>query len=235
MHQLKLLVLALEAAVFVTGQDDVKVNVHEGPTECHDDERIQRGHFVDIFYEGKIDESSSVGVLGRWFDGNMDDMHHPFHFEIGKDLVIAGWEKGLMGLCKGAKVNLIIPPNLGFGLEGVEARIGVPGGATLNYDIVIVGVHPPQDFFSQLDENKDGSISKDEFKNYFERAKEGSMPESLWLEEDKNRDGVISRDEFSAHSQSDEPHVHDNDEHQLQEGSPIQQDPDNPNVFNVRI
>jgi FKBP-type peptidyl-prolyl cis-trans isomerase len=40
-----------------------------------------------------------------------------------------------MGLCKGAKVVLVIPPELGYGDRGAGADI--PGGAILNFDVEV--------------------------------------------------------------------------------------------------
>ena len=36
-------------------------------------------------------------------------------------------------MCKGEKRTLVIPPELGYGEKGAGA--GIPGGATLRYDV----------------------------------------------------------------------------------------------------
>ena len=52
--------------------------------------------------------------------------------------VIKGWDEGIVGLCKGAKAILVIPPEMGYGASGAGADI--PGGATLNFDVEVVDI-----------------------------------------------------------------------------------------------
>ena len=52
--------------------------------------------------------------------------------------MIQGWDVGLIGLCKGAKAILIIPPELGYGDRGAGGAI--PGGATLRFDVEVVDI-----------------------------------------------------------------------------------------------
>jgi FKBP-type peptidyl-prolyl cis-trans isomerase len=39
-------------------------------------------------------------------------------------------DEGIIGLCKGAKATLIIPPDMGYGASGAGGVI--PGGATVS-------------------------------------------------------------------------------------------------------
>ena len=45
----------------------------------------------------------------------------------------------MIGLCKGAKAILIIPPEMGYGDRG--AGRDIPGGATLNFDVEVVDIY----------------------------------------------------------------------------------------------
>ena len=122
-----------------------------------------------------------------------------FDFEIGAGRVIQGWDEGLVGLCKGAKATLIIPPALGYGDRGAGADI--PGGATLNFDVEVVDITegPPEpNIFKDLDGDEDGKLSKEEVLAFFKKQGRDELPEGLWEKEDKNEDGVISWEEFSG-------------------------------------
>jgi len=67
-----------------------------------------------------------VGVLfstGDEFDASWD-RGAPFDVELGAGGVIAGWEKGLVGIRKGGRRILTIPPELAYGPEGYPSAIG---------------------------------------------------------------------------------------------------------------
>ena len=90
-----------------------------GPTEC--DEKTAPGHHLSMHYTGTIDESSATGVGGSQFDSSIP-RGKTFDFPLGGGRVIRGWDEGLVGLCKGAKATLIIPPELGYGERGKSFR-----------------------------------------------------------------------------------------------------------------
>ncbi len=61
----------------------------------------------------------------------------PLKFQLGSGMVIAGWDKGILGMKVGGKRKLTIPPNLAYG----EAGHGkIPGGATLTFTVELVDV-----------------------------------------------------------------------------------------------
>jgi FKBP-type peptidyl-prolyl cis-trans isomerase FkpA len=111
--------------------------VVSGPRRCAGDDKVELGDFLSVRYKGSIDNSSAVGVKGFVFDQTSpSDPLDQFQFTIGFGQVIEGWEKGLMGLCRGDHVILILPPLLGYGSRGDGAS--VPGNATLRFDVEIV-------------------------------------------------------------------------------------------------
>ncbi|MEO5798574.1 MAG: FKBP-type peptidyl-prolyl cis-trans isomerase [Gemmatimonadales bacterium] len=64
----------------------------------------------------------------------------PYHFRLGADQVIAGWEDGVTGMRVGGRRQLIIPPALGYGAKGKGA---IPPNAVLVFDITVVdAIHP---------------------------------------------------------------------------------------------
>ena len=118
----------------------LQVNVYGGPkagdAECK--RIVATGDSLLMHYTGTIDTSSATGTKGQKFDSSRD--RGPFEFKIGKGQVIAGWDKGIIGLCVGAKATLIIPPDMGYGARGAGGDI--PGGATLNFDVEVVSAEP---------------------------------------------------------------------------------------------
>ena len=46
------------------------------------------------------------------------DFDEPLKFVLGEGGGIEGWERGLVGTCPGEKIELTIPPELGYGEEG---------------------------------------------------------------------------------------------------------------------
>ena len=66
-----------------------------------------------------------VGVLfsdGEQFDASWD-RDEPFEFQLGKMSVIAGWDEGVVGMKKGGRRLLVIPPDQAYGAQG-QGSIG---------------------------------------------------------------------------------------------------------------
>ena len=66
-----------------------------------------------------------VGVnfsTGEEFDASWD-AGQPFPVQLGAGEVIEGWEKGLVGIKKGGRRKLVIPPELGYGAQGSPPAI----------------------------------------------------------------------------------------------------------------
>lgn len=61
----------------------------------------------------------------------------PFPFKLGAGFVVQGWEEGLEGMEVGARRELIIPPELGYGYRRQE---GIPPGSTLVFLVDLLKV-----------------------------------------------------------------------------------------------
>jgi peptidylprolyl isomerase len=67
------------------------------------------------------------------------DAGAPFPVQLGTGGVIAGWERGLVGIKEGGRRKLTIPPELGYGAQGYPPDI--PPNETLVYVIDAVSVN----------------------------------------------------------------------------------------------
>ena len=145
-------------------------------------------------YTGTIDKSSKTGEPGKQFDSS-PGRGKTFDFQLGAGKVIQGWDKGLEGLCVGAKAILTIPPAMGYGGQGAGGDI--PGGATLNFDVEVVShsndAPPEPNLFQELDTNEDGKLTKEEVLEFFKKQGKDELPDGLWASEDKDGDGERRR------------------------------------------
>lgn len=101
---------------------------------CSNYDKAAPGDKVTVSYTG------SLASNGKVFDST--EGKDPITFELGAGLVIAGWEQGLAGTCPGEAVRLTIPPELGYGAEGVGDG-AIPGNAVLVFDIVLEDAEKP--------------------------------------------------------------------------------------------
>jgi peptidylprolyl isomerase len=61
-----------------------------------------------------------VGIswsTGEQFDASWD-AGQPFPFELGAGMVIPGWDQGMVGMRKGGRRLLVIPPEMAYGPSG---------------------------------------------------------------------------------------------------------------------
>lgn len=86
---------------------------------------------------------SDVGVYytGWLADGTMFEATQPpeaaVRFRLGSGEVIAGWERGIVGMRVGGRRQLVIPPSLGYGAKGAGS---VPPHAVLVFTIELLDV-----------------------------------------------------------------------------------------------
>ena len=94
-------------------------------------QKAAEGDEVTVHYEGRLKSNDFK------FDSSFD-RGEPITFELGKELVIAGWEQGLLGTCSGQSISLEIPSDLGYGANGVGEVI--PANADLAFNMTLVAV-----------------------------------------------------------------------------------------------
>lgn len=75
-----------------------------------DGPEVKNGEAVQVNYLGQSWDSDKP------FDNSFD--REPFDLTLGAGMVIQGWDKGLAGKKVGSRVQLVIPPDLGYGAQG---------------------------------------------------------------------------------------------------------------------
>lgn len=94
----------------------------------------KQGQTAVVHYTGWL---YTNGQKGKKFDSSVD-RGQPFEFPVGAGRVIKGWDEGVATMKVGGKRTLVIPPQLGYGDRGAGGVI--PGGATLIFDVELLGV-----------------------------------------------------------------------------------------------
>lgn len=210
--------LLLAVASQSTAQDLV-IKQTSGPRSCPPEEQTADGLYMGIHYVGTIDKSSATGVPGKEFDSNLGrkDIHgrldQPAQMKVGGSSQIECFRRGLSGLCVGAKVSLVCPPEHAYGEKGGKGG-EIPGGATLNFDVEIVWVdkksRDPRKLradlasekghnnkFAQIDADENGELTWDEC-TAWSKIQGRPVTEKFFTREDRDGDGVISWMEFTG-------------------------------------
>ncbi|MGH8431473.1 MAG: FKBP-type peptidyl-prolyl cis-trans isomerase [Solimonas sp.] len=100
---------------------------------------IGAGSIAVVHYTGWLYEDSAQDNKGNKFDSSVD-RNEPFRFVLGRGDVIRGWDRGVEGMKVGGKRRLVIPAALAYGERG--AGNVIPPGATLVFDVELVGIEP---------------------------------------------------------------------------------------------
>jgi FKBP-type peptidyl-prolyl cis-trans isomerase FkpA len=93
------------------------------------------GKVLTVNYTGWLYDSSQTDNKGRQFDTSVGKT--PFQFRLGAGSVIAGWDRGLLGMKVGGQRRLVVPPSLGY---GGTAYGPIPANSTLVFDVELLAV-----------------------------------------------------------------------------------------------
>jgi peptidylprolyl isomerase len=117
---------------------NVEPHVGEPPADLHveditlgDGPPAVAGQTATVHYVG-VSHST-----GREFDASWN-RGEPFSFPLGGGHVIAGWDRGVVGMRVGGRRKLVIPPHLGYGDRG--AGNVIKPGETLVFVVDLIGV-----------------------------------------------------------------------------------------------
>ena len=87
---------------------------------------------VKVDYEGKL-------ANGKVFDSSIARKKPE---TLALENVIPCWTEGLQHMKVGGKAHLVCPPELAYGDRGHPPQM--PGGATLSFDVELLGIEPPE-------------------------------------------------------------------------------------------
>lgn len=102
------------------------------PEKCT--RKAVEGAVMKVHYVGKLVST------GKIFASSFHTGSQPLKFKLGSDEVVAGWNKGLGGMCEGERRRLMVPWDMGYGEKGHK---GVPPFSDLQYDFELVELHNP--------------------------------------------------------------------------------------------
>ncbi|XP_032933423.1 FK506-binding protein 15 isoform X2 [Catharus ustulatus] len=92
---------------------------------------VEGGDSLEVAYTGWLFQNNG---LGQVFDTNVNK-DKLLRLKLGSGKVIKGWEEGMLGMKKGGRRFLIIPPAWAYGAQGVAGR--VPPDSTLVFEVEI--------------------------------------------------------------------------------------------------
>ena len=92
--------------------------------------QAEMGDRLDVKYVGKFEN-------GKVFDSSAK-RGHDFSFHLGKREVIPAWDAGLVGMQKGGKRKLTVPPHLAYGARGIRGVI--PPNSVLIFEVEVTQI-----------------------------------------------------------------------------------------------
>nr|XP_056716960.1 FK506-binding protein 15 [Euleptes europaea] len=103
---------------------------------------VEIGDSLEVAFTGWLFQNCG---LGQVFDSNVNK-DKLLRLKLGSGKVIKGWEEGMIGMKKGGRRFLLVPPALAYGSQGVASRI--PPDSTLAFEVEVKRVRLVKDFGS---------------------------------------------------------------------------------------
>jgi FKBP-type peptidyl-prolyl cis-trans isomerase len=93
------------------------------------------GKRLVVNYTGWLYKAGATDSKGAMFDTSVG--RGTFTFTLGAGSVIAGWDRGCVGMKVGGLRRLVIPPDLGYGSSAAGA---IPANSTLVFEVELMDV-----------------------------------------------------------------------------------------------
>ena len=133
---LLVIILIVGAAIFIINKkSSIKMNTADTGQVLEPIKSAESGDLILVHYTGTLEN-------GTKFDSSYD-RGQPFGFLLGQQMVIKGWDEGLVGVKRGDKKHLVITGDKAYGdqdVKGADGKVIIPKNATLIFDIEVVEV-----------------------------------------------------------------------------------------------
>ncbi|MFE0898054.1 FKBP-type peptidyl-prolyl cis-trans isomerase [Streptomyces smyrnaeus] len=131
-----------------------------------DGQKVQKGDAVSAHYVGQL-------WNGKEFDSSWK-RKTPATFQIGTGKVIKGWDEALVGKKTGSRVEIVAPPDKGYGKKGQPPTI--PGNSTLVFVVDLEKIAPSKIDGKPVDKPQNPQLPKVSTKVEKNKAPSVQMP-----------------------------------------------------------
>ncbi len=121
-------------------RDKPEITIPDGPPPSElliDDLIVGDGALASAGWNVVVHYVGVAWSTGQQFDASWD-RDEPFDFQLGRRMVIEGWDSGVAGMRVGGRRRLTIPPEMGYGSRGAGGVI--KGGETLVFVVDLLEV-----------------------------------------------------------------------------------------------
>ena len=131
-----------EAVLSATREEGAKFVEQYMKDEGDKAQKTESGLVYKVIQEGSgdkpgADDTVRVKYKGQLIDGQVFD-ENTEGIDLPLNRVIKGWAEGLRLMAPGGKMELIIPPDIGYGDAGAPPKI--PGASTLRFSVELVSI-----------------------------------------------------------------------------------------------
>jgi len=186
--------------------DGVSIGLVSKPKVC--DKKTKKGDNIRVTF------NVSTGYIGpqkhaQGFEKRYET--EPVEFVLGGNMMIRGFEVGLMDMCVGEVRYITVPEDYAYGVNGLG---DLPARATLYFFATLHSIetlgkdfHYPFNTFKAMDTDKDHLLSHEEVKAFLIASKVKDEPgehglkqmmRDIFKEEDRDSNGFITHKEFSG-------------------------------------